>query len=447
MPATATIAKSLKFASLNERRLALDRQRPQFGLATTYVQQEKMFHALDHLVKGLFASGCQSWKVANPQSTNFTSPDLACSKTSPDWQLVSEKCRCIAILSDVAQYGETFSVLEDAVEILQSSTQLCNPSFLVHFWKISLTLMSVRVGDRKSFLLFRSFLLHLQEVLSSSVGAHHPITDFVISLAVVTTSTPLDLKITLGLACWKAIHVIASILGQEHAMVLSLTAHCVRNWRSRFSPREEDIESSYDHLGASSSISAQFASENDISFHFDYLLALAKPRNNAATLIQQAADIWTITKDRCCKEARVQETYDVLALQAFTFTTELLASHYIEMQGPNQLSSPETGYDYLSKGIEALANGSKEHQTHAMALSRRLENYLKASRDRGRAIKERERGTQLRRRIKKMLTTSSWASPPVPGDRPKTGGAWAKRNRQSRRESHKRLTLLLKNKD
>ncbi|KAE9567467.1 hypothetical protein CGMCC3_g16442 [Colletotrichum fructicola] len=67
MPATATIVKSLKFASLNERRLALDRQRPQFGLATTYVQQEKMFHALDHLVKGLFASGCQSWKVANPQ--------------------------------------------------------------------------------------------------------------------------------------------------------------------------------------------------------------------------------------------------------------------------------------------------------------------------------------------------------------------------------------------
>ncbi|KAF5505309.1 hypothetical protein CGCS363_v005629 [Colletotrichum siamense] len=67
LPATASTIKHLKFASMNEARRRLDRQRPHFGLATTYVQQEKMFHAVDHLVKGLFASGKRSWKAVNPR--------------------------------------------------------------------------------------------------------------------------------------------------------------------------------------------------------------------------------------------------------------------------------------------------------------------------------------------------------------------------------------------
>lgn len=432
---------------MNEERRKLDRQRPHFRLATAYLHQEKMFHALDHLVKSLFASGSRSWTSINPRSTIFKSPDLAFEKASLDWQMVFDKCRCIAILSDVAQYGEALSVLEDTVESLRSAAQLCSPSFFVYFWKISLTLISVRLGDRKRFSLLRSFLLYLQVILSSSVGERHPMTNFIVSLAAVTTSTPLDLKITLGLACWKAIHVIAGMFGQDHAIVLNLTAHCVTNWKSRFNPREEAIESSYRRLGASNSVSTHEISQDDISFHFDHLLATCKRRNNTTLVIRQAIGIWIMTKDSCCKKPQIGVAYDSLALQAFVFTTEMLASHFMDVQGPDRLSSLEIGYKYLSKGIETLANGSKAHQIHAMALSRRLENYLKASHDRQRAMKERERGTEIRLRIKKMLTTSSWVSHQEPGDRPKTGGAWAKKNRQTRRESRQRLTLLLDNKE
>lgn len=446
LPPTSSSIKDLMFASMNEARRKLDIQRSHPGPPPTYIQQEKIFHALDQLVKGLFASGSRGWKPMNPQSTNFTSPDFAFGFTAPDWQLVAEKCRCVAILVDMAQYGEAFSIVEDAMFILQSATQLCNPSFLVHFWNISLTLMGVRLGHRRSFPLFRSFLLHLQVILSSSVGANHPMTDFVASLAAVTMSTPTDLKTTLGLACWKTIHVLGSILGQEHAIVLNLTTYCARNWKSRFSPDEEAIASSYHRLGASSSFSTRFMSEDDVSFHFDRLLAIVKPKNNVDSLIQQAVDIWTVTKDRCCKKPRVEDTYDLLSIQAFAFTTEILASHHIEKRGQNRSSSLETGYGYLREGIETLVNGSKEHQIHAMVLSKRLESYLKASHGKERAMKERERGTQLRLRIKKMLTTSAWVSGQAPRDRPKTGGAWAKKNRQSRRESRQKLTLLLDNK-
>ncbi|UQC77399.1 uncharacterized protein CLUP02_02867 [Colletotrichum lupini] len=425
-----------------------------------------MFHALDQLVKGLLASGQKSWTVDPVRPISFIAPNSSgrtehVSKTprsppSQDWEPLVEKCRGMATLAETSQFSELLSVFGNVLASTKQMVQTCTPKFLVYFWKICIALFQVRIGGRRDYLCLRLFLHSLGAYLarSPSVGAHHAVTVFAASLIGVVESEPLDLKVALGLAYWKAIHVLASLLGGDHAVVLNMTTHCVRHWPGRFTPQKHVLESAYQELLSRESSAPWALSEKDISLQLDYLRTVSAKKNYAPDVIQRADELCRITRDISLSKATTGRLQAAVTTRAFDFTTELLTAHHLEAasrarDADSVEASQAVAFGLLNTAIEIFREGSLECQIRAVAFSKRLEVHLRASGRKKQGLDEKDRGRGVRLAIKRAVMEPSWEPSFTPtmrrSSRPRasTKAAWAAQKRRTRVESRDHLVCML----
>ncbi|KAK1467091.1 hypothetical protein CMEL01_11084 [Colletotrichum melonis] len=432
----------------------------------TYLHQERMFHALDQLIKGLLASGQKSWTVDPVRPISFIAPNSGGrtehasttprSPPSQDWEPLVEKCRGMATLAETSQFSELLSVFGNVLASTKQMVQICAPDFLVYFWKICIALFQVRIGGRRDYLCLRLFLHSLGAYLarSPSVGAHHAVTVFAASLIGVVESEPLDLKVTLGLAYWKAIHVLASLLGGDHAIVLNMTTHCVRHWPGRFTPQKHVLESAYQELLSRKSSAPWALSEKDISLQLDYLRTVSAKKNYAPDVIQRADELCRITRDISLSKATTGRLQATVTTRAFDFTTELLTAHHLEAasharDADSVEASQAVAFGLLNTAIEIFRKGSLECQIRAVAFSKRLEVHLRASGRKKQGLDEKDRGRDVRLAIKRAVMEPSWDPSFTPTmrrsscPRASTKAAWAAQKRRTRVESRDHLVCML----
>ncbi|EXF82397.1 hypothetical protein CFIO01_01857 [Colletotrichum fioriniae PJ7] len=454
------------FVSLNTTRRQAEVDRIRELSPKTYLHQERMFHALDQLVKGLLASGKRSWRVDPVRPISFIAPnsgdgeEQASTAGRPpppqDWEPLVEKCRGMATLAETSQFSELRSVFGNVLASTKQMVETCAPDFLVYFWKVCIALFQVRIGGRRDYLCLRLFLHNLGAYLarSPSVGAHHAVTAFTASLIGVVESEPLDLKVTLGLAYWKAIHVLAGLLGGDHAIVLNMTTHCVRHWPGRFTPQKHVLESAYEELLSRESSAPWALSEKDISLQLDYLCTVSTKKNFAPDVIQRADGLWRITRDISLSKATTGRLQATVTTRAFDFTTELLTAHHLEAasharDADSVEASQVMAFSLLEAAIEILRKGSLECQIRAVAFSKRLEVHLRTSGRKKQGLEEKDRGRDVRLAIKRAVMEPSWEpsfTPTMrksPRPRAPTKAAWAAQKRRTRVESREHLVSML----
>ncbi|KXH45812.1 hypothetical protein CSAL01_01974 [Colletotrichum salicis] len=364
-----------------------------------------MFHALDQLVKGLLASGKKSWRVDPLRPVSFIASDggrlgeqASAARRSPpsqNWGPIVERCHGMATLAGTSQFSELLSVFGSVLWSTKKMVRTAAPDFLVYFWKICIAFFQVRIGGRRDYLCLRLFLYNLRAypARSLSVGAHHAVTAFTTSFIVVIESEPLDLKVTLGLA---------SLLGGDHAIVLSMTTHCVRHW----------------------------------------------------PVVRRADELWRITRDISMGKATTGRLQATIMTRAFDFTTEISTAHHLEgasnvRDAGSAEASQAMAFGCLETAIEILRKGSIECQIRAVAFAKRLEVYLRASGRKKQGLEEKDRGRDVRLAIKRAVMEPSWVPRFVPTMRKSsrrrapTTAAWAAQKRRTRIESREHLTCML----
>jgi hypothetical protein len=213
-----------------------------------YVHQYRIFHVIDGVGKSTLASK-KPWTT---NMTEFVPPNGAENRRSTSWQSVSDKFSNIATLSKTRVAGTVKSLLKDASLELSKATESRDPSFLIYFWRICVDLSGIRLHSRTyfgEFVFLRVFLRHLRDLfLQSSGNPKDDLVVFVESFFQIVEHTPRDLTVTLGLSCWKTIHMFGDMISHEHPIVLNMVGFCTKHWKSKFKVDEDTLDLKYKSL-------------------------------------------------------------------------------------------------------------------------------------------------------------------------------------------------------
>ncbi|KAF4497186.1 hypothetical protein FAGAP_6645 [Fusarium agapanthi] len=223
-----------------------------------YVYQYKTLHAIDSLVKMLFdQKGRYKWSASRTSLTlsNQSLQDSA-AKSLAAWQSLYDKCRGIEALHEGHVMKGTLSRLEILFDRVLSQVKatefLCDPHMLLYIWKVCDALMSVILDGEiwvKKYILVGVFLQSLRFRMRDLgfKGSDHLMV-LVDSLFSILNSTPLDLKKSLGLGCWKFMEILGSQIGNDHFIVLNLGMYCNRTWGNIWGLVDvEELQARYKH--------------------------------------------------------------------------------------------------------------------------------------------------------------------------------------------------------
>ncbi|KAH9217165.1 hypothetical protein DL95DRAFT_107387 [Leptodontidium sp. 2 PMI_412] len=350
-------------------------------LSTVYLHQEELFHAIDALLHGWFAAGGRSWSA---DTRRFKPPP-----NSPDpteaWQLVSDQVASVYMLVEGQLYHHANFMLGQVLAGLRVAARVCDPSFIVHFWTICHVLSGVPVRSRGAFpasLWLGWFLRHLKQIFSSAFG-QHPLVVIVDSLLKVWASSPRDLKATLGLGHWKAIHTLGGLVGSTHNIVLNMGAHCTKIWKSKFSASSTLVEFLYQPLLTGNAHDLEAEQMAEVSLN--YLFAASKEKYNELGVVNEASQLLTQTREICREKAHLHTLQYDSVTRAFVFSLELVATHHLETwkqpeQKQNKQPDRELSYKYMGEAIEILQYGDLQCRIRATSFSKRLSTWIKGHR-------------------------------------------------------------------
>ncbi|EWG41407.1 hypothetical protein FVEG_03532 [Fusarium verticillioides 7600] len=223
-----------------------------------YIYQYKILHAIDSLVKTLFdQKGRYKWGASRITLTlsNQSLEDTA-TKSLATWQSLYDKCRGIEALHEGHVMKGTLSRLKVLFDRVLSQVKVteffCDPHMLLHIWKVCDTLMSVVLDGEtwvEKYILVGVFLQSLRFRLRDlGYKASDHLMVLVDSLFSILNSTPLDLKKSLGLGCWKFMEILGSQVGNDHFVVLNLGMYCNRIWPNIWGLVDvEELQTRYKH--------------------------------------------------------------------------------------------------------------------------------------------------------------------------------------------------------
>ncbi|KUI57397.1 hypothetical protein VP1G_04719 [Cytospora mali] len=349
-------------------------------LSTVYIHQEKLFHAIDTYFKGLFAAGLKSWTTDGrhfipPQNT----PDF-----SEAWQRLSDQVDSVSMLLGMQLYHHANFMLGEILAGLRVAARVCDPSFMMHFWKICHVLARIPIPSRRGFRgspWLGWFLQSLRQTFSSVFGMH-PLVVITDSLLQVWSSSPCDLKATFGLGHWKAIHTLGGLIGNGNNIVLNMGVCCTKTWKSKFSVSSHEVKTLYQRPMA---ITPNLEAEQMAEVSLDYLLAASREKYNELGVLDDAGHVLKWATGICREKAeRCALQYDSVT-RAFVFSSELITTHHLETwkepeQEKNKLPDFSLSYYYMNEAIQILRYGDLQCRIRAASFSKRLSTWFRAHR-------------------------------------------------------------------
>ncbi|KUI70068.1 hypothetical protein VM1G_06554 [Cytospora mali] len=377
-------------------------------LSTVYIHQEKLFHAIDTYFKGLFAAGLKSWTTDGrhfipPQNT----PDF-----SEAWQLLSDQVESVSMLIGMQLYHHANFMLGEILARLRVAVRVCDPSFMIHFWKICHVLASIPIPSRRGFKgspWLGWFLQSLRQTFSSVFGMH-PLVVITDSLLQVWYSSPRDLKATFGLGHWKAIHTLGGLIGNGNNIVLNMGVCCTKTWKSKFSVSNHELKTLYHRPMA---ITPNLEAEQSAEVFLDYLFAASREKYNELGVFEEASHVLKWTTSICHEKAkRCALQYDSVT-RAFVFSSELVATHHLETwkepeQEQKKLPDFRLSQYYMDEAIQILRYGDLQCRIRAASFSKRLSTWFRAHRPKAKlrpklVVEGEERRKALEEEKKKVL--------------------------------------------
>jgi hypothetical protein len=388
-------------------------------LSTVHTYQEDLFHAIDGLLKGLFAARRKSWTADThhfrpPPNT----PDLA-----PAWQLLSDRVTSVSMLIKGELYQHTNFMLSQVLAGLRDAARACDPSFIVHFWMICHVLAGIpvrRKGSRNASVWLGWFLRHLKQIFLDTF-VEHPLVVIADSLLQVWISSPRDLKATLGLAHWKATHTLGDLIGHSHNIVLNMSACCVKSWKSKFSASSNLVDLLYQPLTAANANNLE--EEQTAEVYRIYLDAATSAKYNDLDVIDKATRMLGWAKEICREKAHRRALRHDAVARLFIFCSELLATHHLETwkvphQKQNKHQDHELSHKYMDEAIEILRCGDQQCRVRAASFSKRLSTWIKAHPQKTgnrpkEEVAEEEREKVLKEKVRMKEIVSHIAKEPI----------------------------------
>ncbi len=360
------------------------------------------------------------------------------------------------MLADAQLFRHVHFMLGQVLARLQAAARTNDPSFLVHFWTICHVLMSIPVRrggqDARGTPWLGWFLRQLRQVFSLTFG-EHTLVVMVDMLLRVWASSAHDLKATLGLSHWKAIHTLGKLIGNKHKIVLNMSVRCAQAWKSKFSTASTTIECL--HQASVDAVARKLDDQQRAEAVLNYLSAVAKPKYNEPEVISEAERVlnWT---GAICREARQQARlqHDSVT-RAFIFSSQLLATHHLEprknpgfgqaLRAAVAAAELELSYKYMGEAIEILRHGDVECRVRAASLSRRLSTWIKGrpqkhgGRKHQEAVKEeKKRALDERNRTREIVQSITKGQ--IKGARRRT---WVRGKRKEHRDGRPLMRDLL----
>ncbi|KAL8383127.1 hypothetical protein RB595_006744 [Gaeumannomyces hyphopodioides] len=381
---------------------------PRLLSPAVYVHQETLFHAIDGFVKGTVAGGeKQRWTAVTRQFE----PPSGIKSPSGAWQAMSNRCSSLAVVVGAEIYDRADFVFHRIFDDLQAAAQSRDPNFLLHFWTICHILANIAfTAQRKSteFLYLKLFLLKFR----STLPPDSPFFGMLDALLCVTIHSPKDTKPTLALSCWKATHVLGSLIGEEHALVLNMGAQCAKTWKSKFTVSQDTVKELYRPLIASANGAGN--KEEEIAVLYDSLHATWRQEPSKEPPVDQLARLGEVAKEQCLQELASQDGLRfTLAAKALLFSMSMQASHVMELwKVPAERAKGadlRQSFRHLDEAIEVLRRGDFDCRVHALGLSQTLAKRYKAFYARTEACHSQE--NSRRKTILKHLPTGT--APPV----------------------------------
>ncbi|KAI1780234.1 hypothetical protein F4818DRAFT_169790 [Hypoxylon cercidicola] len=350
-------------------------------LSTIYIHQERLFHSIDIVIKGLFATGRKSWIAG---ADNFKPPPNTPNHADA-WQRLSDQTASIRILVEAELYNHVNFMLGQVLEGLRVTARFCDPSSMVHFWTICYVLGGIPLRSKAKDTgnpWLRWFLWHLKQALSSAFTKHSLLV-ILDSLLEVWAESPRDLKTTLGLAHWKATHTLGSMIGYKHGIVLNMGASCAKSWKSKFSVSDSISKILAQPLPTTnaSNIEAEMMANRSVN----RLSTVAKGKYNDQDVVAEAYNLLTWAGE-LCREKVCQQVlrYDSVT-RAFVLSSELVAKHHLETwtrpgQKDDRVQDRELSFRYMDEAIEILRHGDIHCCIQAVSFSRTLRTWIRANR-------------------------------------------------------------------
>ena len=281
------------------------------------------------------------------------------------WQALTYQCHSIATLSKTQLYEKLHTCLDRLVSYVDKVTEHCDINFLIYFWPICVELNAILLPKKlksQTFILLRIFLKRMEMSFMLNRRSHS-IIDFLQSLQYVMRegSRP-EFRYYLDTAYILVIKLFSKLLGNGHAVVMSMQRHHSSRFRARNNPGLEPsqlnlaipyktvlnrAESRYGCLG-----------QHTIAVLYDYASAMS---------VQNVDLPWLeLLQKRTAKLCREQTAPKCdLISRAYVFSTELLADELFRKDRSRSIT-------LLEDAIEVLRYGDQDCQTWSAYCSKKL---------------------------------------------------------------------------
>ena len=279
-----------------------------------------------------------------------------------DWQFLSDQTYGASTLINCKQHAKAMVTLESCLKNIEELAKTYDPSLMVKFWRICLAMRGIDGRGRQFHALQRLFDV-MQRAFSQSFGAAHSLSCLIQSLRQVS---PEDFKATLRIGFDKTIRMLASLVGDENAVVLHMWSHYFKYWDKQYLAQDTFILK-FDLLWHRIHSSHDYLSEEAIAISYYYSYAVYYLGDVPVLGEYMMRDLFHLTTIYLRLQPVVRWTLPTLA---FAFSAKAVAT-IDQKKGRKDLC-----ISLMDFAIDVLEHGDRECRTRAVLLGAILKKWL-----------------------------------------------------------------------
>ena len=290
------------------------------------------------------------------------SPPTGTADQRAAWRQIEDQCFGVSVLIKGSSVKQAFQTLDTIFQSLKSLAAFSDPGLMVEFWPMCRRLHGICV-DINDYQLLYAFLRYFRDLTKNYFGGEHPVFLLLDALTRVEWDAMIS---TLRVGYLKSIHCMESVIGADHATVLSMWSNYIKYW-DRQSLHQAVFIANFRRLLAAADAQFGAKSEKAISALHGFTYAAFYNFDNQTLSRQLAQDLLDRTVDLPCINGEYQWG---LESQCFAFASKVLA---LLCLGEKQR---DEGHAYLADAISCLERGDRECKTRAVMLAEDLEGWL-----------------------------------------------------------------------
>lgn len=379
--------------------------------------------AIDTIIMGSFGSESEKW---TSDKIKLAAPSPVLDK-SLKWQRLNSQCSAFVVLSGIELYAHLKPALEQLMQDADEINMAISPKAfllqLVYMWRICLGLLNARLhlprvktANGQSTISLNPIVPTLVDKwgkqLVKKLGQHDPTCDIMSALIAIFKQSPEKLKMALKRGYYMTIRSLAGVVGCNHGIVLTMWSHYVKSVGQDdiFTADSEGdrMDEVFRHVRSHADQLYGPCSPEAISILHSYTEMMVirttaqvgnlnsyhpvSPRTSNPTRVEDFA-LEVRRRAESNLQASVSSDYDPVAVEAYAFSTSLLAKRLYRKT--HRFFSLEL----LHEAIDLLWYGNNECLIWASMLSKDRVMLLGDNKNTGPENPEKDRMIDIRARL------------------------------------------------